>query len=372
MIPRSRGNRAGGSLHSVGVAVAALEHVGLASVAIGVPVPPEEHGVGVVYVVGENATVSGIVGAEGVELGPSRNGQGGNLAVRALEFSVGLHATRGIEVDALAELGVDPVGTAAARPRGVVVLAAEIARLVAGTFVQGPVGAEILVARNAHAGVGLERSDFGYLNPDAGSAPGVPFVHLVGQESTARRIGEAEVATVRRGYLRILEARSGRFAQLVVGGKFVEIVVTRVGQGDGHGVEPLVEVNHVQGDFLHGCRIGGESGHLEGIAADGGGGAREHTGSLIYAEPRGFTVGIEADGTVGCLDLIAERLVQACRHDGGGSDVGGDVDYAVTEDVGGFLIRIAWQRPRRTAVGVVTESGRFLGASGSASSVGHA
>ena len=180
VIPRSRGDRAGGALHPVGVAVAALEYVGLASVSIGVPVPPEENGVGVVYVVGENGAVSRIVGAKGVELGPSRNGHTGNLAVGTLETGIGLHAARGIEVDALAELGVDPVGTAAARPSCVVVLAAEIARLGAGTFVQAPVSAEILRTSDAHAAVGFQRTYLWHLHPDAGSAPGVPFVHLVG------------------------------------------------------------------------------------------------------------------------------------------------------------------------------------------------
>ena len=52
--------------------------------------------------------------------------------------------------------------------------------------------------------------------------------------------------------------------------------------------------------------------------------------------------------------------------------MGGDVDYAVTENIGGVRIRVAWKGPRSTALGVVTESGRLLGASGSTASIGHA
>ena len=49
-----------------------------------------------------------------------------------------------------------------------------------------------------------------------------------------------------------------------------------------------------------------------------------------------------------------------------------DVDGSVAEKAGSRFVFVAWKNPRSAALGVVTEAGGFLGASGPASSVGHA
>ncbi len=269
VMPFSGVYRSGLALYPVGslVGSGAIEYVGLFPVAVGIPIPPKQDGVGIVDVVREDGPVARVVGAMGVELGPSRNREGGNLARGSLELRVRFHASGGIEADALAEFAVHPTRTSATRPGGVVVPAASVARLVARAFVQVPVGEEVVRTRDGCPRVGLERADLGNLDPDPGFASLLPIVDLVGQEGAARFVGEAEVSSVGRGYLRVPESGCPVLAELEIRGESIEVLVARVIERYGHRVLPVAQIHHFYGDVAHGSGIGGVSRKLEGEGA---------------------------------------------------------------------------------------------------------